>query len=78
MQTIEAIYQNGMFKPITPISEDFEDGETVEITIKEKRLSPDEMLELAGKVYEGLSEEDINEIERVAFDRSNFFGDRKL
>jgi len=78
MQTIEAIYQNGMFKPLTPISEELEEGKTVEITIKEKRLSPDEMLELAGKVYEGLSEEDINEIERIALDRSNFFGDRKL
>lgn len=78
MQTIEAIYQNGMFKPIKPISEEIEEGETVEITIKEKRLSPDEMLELAGKVYKGLSEEDINEIERIALDRSNFFGDRKL
>lgn len=78
MQTIEAIYQNGMFKPLTPITEELEEGETVEITIKEKRLSPDEMLELAGKIYEGLSEEDISEIERIALDRSNFFGDRKL
>ncbi len=78
MQTIEAVYQNGMFKPLKPMSEEIEEGETVEIIIKEKRLSPDEMLELAGKVYEGLSEEDINEIERIALDRSNFFGDRKL
>ena len=77
-QTIEAIYQNGMFKPLKPMSEEIEEGETVEIIIKEKRLSPDEMLELAGKVYEGLSEEDINEIERIALDRSNFFGDRKI
>ena len=77
-QTIEAIYQNGMFKPLKPMLEEIEEGETVEIIIKEKRLSPDEMLELAGKVYEGLSEEDVNEIERIALDRSNFFGDRKL
>ena len=78
MQTIEAIYQNGMFKPLKPMSEEIEEGETVEIIIREKRLSPDEMLELAGKVYEGLSEEDVNEIERIALDRSNFFGDRKI
>ncbi len=78
MQTIEAVYQNGMFKPLKPMSEEIEEGETVEIIIKEKRLSPDEMLELAGKVYEGLAEEDINEIERIALDRSNFFGDRKI
>ena len=36
------------------------------------------MLELAGKIYEGLSEEDVEEIERIALNRTNFFGDRKL
>jgi predicted DNA-binding antitoxin AbrB/MazE fold protein len=77
-QTIEAIYQNGMFKPLNPVSEEIAEGEMVEITIKDKRLSPDEMLKLAGQVYEGLSEEDIDEIEKIALDRSNFFGDRKV
>ena len=77
-QTIEAIYQNGIFKPLNPISEEIAEGEMVEITIKDKRLSPDEMLKLAGQVYEGLSDEDIEEIERIALDRSNFFGDRKI
>ena len=77
-QTIEAIYQNGIFKPLNPVSEEIAEGETVEIIIKDKRLSPDEMLKLAGQVYEGLSEEDIEEIERIALDRSNFFGDRGL
>ena len=77
-QTIEAIYQNGMFKPLNPVSEEIAEGETVEITISEKRLSPEEMLKLASQVYEGLSNEDVAEIERIALDRSNFFGDRKL
>lgn len=77
-QTIEAIYQNGMFKPLSPVSEEIAEGETVEIIIKDKRLSPDEMLKLAGQVYEGLSDEEINEIEKIALDRTNFFGDRKI
>ena len=77
-QTIEAIYQNGIFKPLAPVSEEIAEGETVEITIKEKRISPEEMLKLAGEVYEGLSEKDIEEIERIALDRTNFFGDRKI
>jgi predicted DNA-binding antitoxin AbrB/MazE fold protein len=77
-QTIEAIYQNGMFKPLNPVSEEISEGEKVEITINDKKLSPEEMLELASQVYEGLSEEDIDEIEKIALDRSNFFGDRKL
>ena len=78
MQKIEAIYQNGMFKPLKPIPETILEGETVEIAIYEKKLSPEEMLELASRVYEGLSDEDIAEIEKIALDRSNFFGDRKL
>lgn len=77
-QTIEAIYQNGIFKPLHPISDEIAEGEKVEIIIKDKRLSPDEMLKLAGQVYEGLSDKDIEEIERIALDRSNFFGDRKI
>ncbi len=77
-QKIEAVYQNGMFKPITPISDEIIEGETVEIIIEDRKLSPEEMLKLAGQVYEGLSDEDIDEIEKIALDRSNFFGDRKI
>ncbi len=76
-QTIEAVYQNGMFKPLNPVSDEITEGKTVEITIRDKHLSPDEMLELAAQVYKGLSEEEIDEIEKIALDRSNFFGDRK-
>ncbi|MGI8884019.1 MAG: AbrB/MazE/SpoVT family DNA-binding domain-containing protein [Pyrinomonadaceae bacterium] len=32
-----------------------------------------EILKLAENIYEGLSEEDIEEIEKIALDRSNFF-----
>lgn len=34
------------------------------------------IMELAKRIYEGLSEEDIAEIEKVMLDRSNFFGER--
>ncbi len=77
-QTIEAIYQNGMFKPLSPVSKEILEGEKIKITIEDKKLSPEEMLELASQVYAGLSEEDIDEIEKIAFDRTNFFGDRKI
>ncbi len=77
-QTIEAIYQNGMFKPISPVSEEISEGKKIKITIEDEKLSPEEMLELASQVYAGLSEEDIDEIEKIALDRTNFFGDRKI
>lgn len=75
-QTIEAVYQNGIFRPLGNVSADFAEGEAVSLTVTERRLSPEEMLELAGRVYEGLSDEEIAEIERVALDRSRFFDER--
>ncbi len=76
-QTIEAIYQNGMFKPLTTIEEKFSEGEKVRITIQDRETSANEIMKLAENFYEGLSEEEIDEIEKIALDRSNFFGDRK-
>ena len=37
-------------------------------------MNPNKIMKLAENIYEGLSEEDIEEIEKVALDRSNFFG----
>ena len=37
-------------------------------------MNPNEIMKFAEKIYEGLSEEEIEEIEKVALDRSNFFG----
>lgn len=66
-----------MFKPLTTIEEKFSEGEKVRITIQDKESSANEIMKLAENFYEGLSEEDIDEIEKIALDRSNFFGDRK-
>jgi len=38
--------------------------------------NPDNPLELALQVYQGLSEEDIDEIERIALDRRALFATR--
>jgi hypothetical protein len=40
--------------------------------------TPNEILGLAGQVYAGLSEQDINDVETIALDRSNFAGARQL
>ena len=37
------------------------------------QMNPNEIMKLAEKIYEGLSDEDIEEIEKIALDRSNFF-----
>jgi len=75
-QTIEAIYQNGIFKPLGPVSQDLSDGEKVTLVVETEGENP--IMKLAENFYEGLSEEDIDEIEKIALDRSNFFGERKL
>lgn len=76
-QTIEAIYQNGMFKPLNPISELISEGEKVKLVLEtEEKENP--IMKLAENFYEGLSEQDIDEIEKIALDRSNFFGERKI
>ena len=80
MQTIKAIYQNGMFKPLNPVSEEFEEGKkvklVVEIELESEEVNP--IMKLAENFYDDLSEEDVDEIEKVMLDRSNFFGDRKI
>ena len=72
-QILEAIYENGVFRPLK--RPELAEGQRVSLVVEPgAALSPDEMLELAGKVFEGLSDEQIREIERIALDRQEFFG----
>ncbi len=75
-QKIEAIYQNGMFKPLTPLSEEISEGKTVILSVKTREESANEILKAAENFYEGLSESEIAEIEKVMLDRSNFIGNK--
>lgn len=70
-QTIEAIYEDGVLKPLTPLQ--LPEHQRVTLAIQSLRsLRPDKILELAHQVYAGLSDEEIAEIEAIALDRSNF------
>ncbi len=75
-QVIEAIFEGGVFKildsPDLPLSE----GQQVRLIIETPPESPEELLDLAAEVYAGLSSKDIDEIERIALDRRDFFGDQ--
>lgn len=73
VQTIRAIYEKGIFKPLNPISNGLTEGEEVVINIESKEERTNEIMKLAENFYEGLSEQDIDEIEKIALDRSNFF-----
>lgn len=75
-QTVEAIYEKGMFRLIEPKVISLHEGQNVRLTI-ETEESGKNLLDLAAKVYEGLSKEEINEVEKIAFDRKAFFDERK-
>ena len=70
-QAIDAIYENGMFKPVHPDQVHIPDGQFVALVVDDRFLP--EPLRLAAHVYEGLSAQEINEIEQIALNRSRFF-----
>ena len=69
--TLEAIYEGGVFKPVK--SPKLPEHQRVIITIHQlQKENPNQELELWHQVYEGLSDQDIVEIESIALDRSHF------
>ncbi len=73
MNTIEAVYEGGIFRPL--VSPDLFDGQRVRILPKAPpgEKDADDMLELAAQVCDGLSVQDVDETEDIAFSRKNFF-----
>lgn len=72
-QTINAIYDKGVFRPLENLA--ISDGKQVRLTV-ETSSEPIDLLELAAQVYQGLSEEEIDEIEKIVLNRSNFWGEK--
>jgi predicted DNA-binding antitoxin AbrB/MazE fold protein len=70
-QICDAIYENGIFRPVAPTAPDLVEGQHVRLVVETD--TPDDILRLAAEVYDGLSEQDVNSIEHVALDRSAFF-----
>ena len=50
--------------------------EGIEVRVELLPTTADDVLALALQVYAGLSPKEINEIERIALGRHDFFGDR--
>lgn len=71
--TVEAVFQDGVFRPVR--RPDLPEGERVRLTVESMAQgNPIDVLELAARVYEGLSPKDIDEIEEMAR-RQTFFAD---
>ena len=75
-QTVEAIYESGGFRLIDPANLQLFEGQKVRLIIEPPAQSTTSPLDLAAQVYEGLPDTQIEEIERIALDRDDFFGER--
>jgi len=70
-QVLEAIYENGVLKPLKSLK--LPEHQKVTITIQLPLVeNPDQELESWHQVFAGLSDKDIQEIESIALDRSHF------
>jgi len=70
-QIIDAVFENGAFRPLHPGPVPLAPGQRVRLTIEPDPSS--RILESAARVYQGLSESEIDEIEQIALDRRDFF-----
>jgi hypothetical protein len=73
-ETIDAIFEHGTFRLVRPPTIPLRDGQRVRLVV-ETESSPDAILALAASVYAGLSPQDIREVEQIALQRQDFFGD---
>ena len=74
-QTVDAIFEHGTFRLVQPLPVRLRDGQRVRLVI-ETNESPETILALAANVYAGLSPQEINEVEQIALQRRDFFGDQ--
>ena len=74
-QIVEAVYVDGVFKPVKPLN--ISEGQHVRLEIDEPtEENPEDLLELAAQVYDGLTDDEIDKIEKTATQRLDFFGER--
>jgi predicted DNA-binding antitoxin AbrB/MazE fold protein len=74
-QILDAIYEKGAFHPVQEVDPALSEGQRVRIVVESQ--GPEDILELAAKVFEGLSDRDVEDVERIALDRSKFFAERR-
>ncbi|HEY4231862.1 MAG TPA: antitoxin family protein [Lacipirellulaceae bacterium] len=75
-QPIDAVFENGIFRPLHPHDLGVHDGDQVRLHIEQPVLRTS--IDLGCAVFDGLSSAEIDEIERIALDRSRFFPVREI
>jgi predicted DNA-binding antitoxin AbrB/MazE fold protein len=74
-ETIEAVYEHGSFRPVAPADVELAEGQKVRLVVQPIE-EPGDVLALAARVYEGLTDEQIDAIEQHMARRDDFFGER--
>jgi predicted DNA-binding antitoxin AbrB/MazE fold protein len=71
-QTIKARYHDGILQPLEPLAlaNDAEVQVTVETAVP---VSVEDILRRAADVYQGLTNQEIAQVEAIALDRRHFF-----
>ncbi len=72
---LEAVFQNGVFLPVRPLAEAIEEGQHVQLVVEVPGAL--DVIELAGRVFDDLPEEEQREIEAITLERRDFFGQEK-
>ena len=67
----DAVFQDGTFRLVRPLAVSLSEGQHVRLVVE---VAEKNVLDLAGSVYQGLTDDEVTEIEKVAFDRRDFFG----
>jgi predicted DNA-binding antitoxin AbrB/MazE fold protein len=75
-KTLDAVYENGVFRLLSPQQVALPEGQHVRLLVESIEPTHD-VLVLAARVYAGLSEEEIAEVEQIAFDRRALFSERE-
>lgn len=73
-ETIEAIYEQGAFRVVTPGKLKIIEGQKVRLLVEPIR-EPEDILALVTQVYDGLTDDQIDSIEQHIRRREDFFGD---
>ena len=72
-RTVEAIFEGGVLKPTSPLN--IPEHKRVTLIIEDEIEESLDILSLATMVYNGLSPEDIENIEKLMLNRSHFSRD---
>ncbi|BFU91663.1 MAG: hypothetical protein NTAFB01_28500 [Nitrospira sp.] len=71
-QTIKARYHDGILQPLEPLI--LADEAEVQLTVEtESAVNADDILQRAARVYQGLTPDEVAQVEAIALNRQEFF-----